>query len=133
MVYYCERWFCLYNTWWFNHRNVDGTSGVWYRPVSEILTEVNEEKNNIIKNYSLFQNYPNTFNPTTTIKYTLPLDVKLIVYDVLGKEIATLVNEKKPAGNYEVTFDGSNLTSGTYFYSLISGNFKQTKKLFLLK
>ncbi|MEE9429480.1 MAG: YCF48-related protein [Melioribacteraceae bacterium] len=106
-----------------------------------MITDVKKiETNNLPTEFNLSQNYPNPFNPTTTIKYTLPLDekrktldVKLIIYDLLGKEVATLVNEKKLAGNYQVNFDASNLTSGIYFYSLTSGNFKETKKLILLK
>ena len=95
--------------------------------------------------YQLEQNYPNPFNPTTTIKYSIPnvssgfslSNVTLKVYDVLGKEVATLVNEKKPTGNYQVKFNASSadggLTSGIYFYSLTSGSFKKTKKLILIK
>ncbi len=115
---------------------------------SQVVSVKNNDIN-VPKEYSLSQNYPNPFNPTTTIKYSIPVvdanfasttkgnenirSVQIKVYDVLGKEVATLVNEKKPAGNYEVTFNGSNLTSGIYFYCLTSGDFKQTKKLILLK
>jgi len=85
--------------------------------------------------YSLSQNYPNPFNPTTTISYTIPKNglVTLKVYDVLGTEVAELVNEVKEAGNYSVTFNASELPSGIYFYTLTSGNFMATKKLILLK
>ena len=86
-------------------------------------------------NYLLQQNYPNPFNPTTTIKFTIS-DLRftiLKVYDVLGNEVATLVNEVKPAGNYEVDFDGSGLPSGIYIYRLITANFSDSKKLMLLK
>jgi len=85
--------------------------------------------------YALFQNYPNPFNPSTKITYTIPelSFITLKVYDVLGKEIATLVNEEKPAGNYEVEFDSSELTSGIYFYRLQAGSFVETKKMILLK
>ncbi|HQF43468.1 MAG TPA: T9SS type A sorting domain-containing protein, partial [Ignavibacteriaceae bacterium] len=93
--------------------------------------------------FSLEQNYPNPFNPTTKIKYSIPTVtlrqaqsdnwVTLKVYDVLGNEITTLVNERKPAGNYEVEFSGSDLTSGIYFYQLKSGLFMQTKKMVLLR
>jgi hypothetical protein len=97
------------------------------------------------KNYSfiLEQNYPNPFNPTTKIKFTIPTVetrhasslqmVTLKVYDVLGNEIATLVNEDKPAGEYEVEFNGSELTSGIYFYKLTTGEFSQTRKMILIK
>ncbi len=93
--------------------------------------------------YSLMQNYPNPFNPATTISYSIPNNglVTLKVYDILGKEVAELVNEIQEAGNYSVTFNaselsnrsGSALTSGIYFYTLTSGNFMTTKKLILLK
>ncbi len=88
-----------------------------------------------VTDYALFQNYPNPFNPTTTITYQIPKEGKVTikVYDSIGKEITTLVNEEKQRGRYNVTFDASNLTSGIYFYSLSSGNFKETKKLILLK
>jgi M6 family metalloprotease-like protein len=85
--------------------------------------------------YSLMQNYPNPFNPTTTISYSVPKNglVTLKVYDILGKEVAELVNETKETGNYSVTFNASELPSGIYFYTLTSGNFMATKKLILLK
>jgi len=86
-------------------------------------------------NFRLQQNYPNPFNPSTTIKYQIPelSFVTITVYDVLGNEIATLVNEEKPAGSYEVEFNGSDLTSGIYFYTLIAWNYSNTKKLVILK
>lgn len=94
------------------------------------------------KVYALFQNYPNPFNPSTTIKYSLPMvetrrgvspQVTLKIYDILGREVATLVNKKQQPGNYEVIFNASHLSSGTYFYRLISGDFSKTKKFILLK
>ncbi len=85
--------------------------------------------------FSLYQNYPNPFNPTTTIQYQLPQDAKatLKVYDVLGNEVATLVNEYRVAGRYEIDFDASNLSSGIYFYRIQAGNFIETKKMILLR
>jgi photosystem II stability/assembly factor-like uncharacterized protein len=85
--------------------------------------------------FELKQNYPNPFNPSTVINYQLPVsgDVTLKVYDVLGNEIATLVNEEKPAGSYEVEFNASELSSGIYFYKLQAGDFVETKKMILLK
>ena len=92
---------------------------------------------------SLSQNYPNPFNPVTKIKFAIPnvemrhasslQMVTLKVYDILGREVATLVNEEKPAGEYEVEFDGSTLTSGIYFYQLKTGEFIETRKMVLLK
>jgi hypothetical protein len=85
--------------------------------------------------FILFQNYPNPFNPITTIKYSVPKtsNVNLTVYNVLGKEIITLVNEEKIQGTYEVQFNGKNTSSGVYFYVMKAGNFIGTKKLILLK
>lgn len=89
----------------------------------------------IPENFNLSQNYPNPFNPSTTIKYAIPTSevATLKVYDMLGSEVATLVNEEKPTGSYEVEFNASNLTSGIYFYKLQSGSFVETKKMLLLK
>jgi len=89
----------------------------------------------MIKNYELSQNYPNPFNPVTVIRYSLIENrfVKLKVYDVLGNEVATLVNRKQNAGSHEVDFDGSNFSSGIYFYKLETENFVDTKKMILLK
>jgi hypothetical protein len=85
--------------------------------------------------FDLFQNYPNPFNPSTVISYQLPVsrEVTLKVFDVLGNEVATLVNEEKPAGTYELTWYAANLPSGVYFYQLRAGSFVQTKKMLLLK
>ena len=99
--------------------------------------------NNLIvipEEYSLSQNYPNPFNPATTINYTIPKvassfssNVTLKIYDLLGREVKTLVNENKQPGSYQVQFEASELTSGIYFYTLSAGEFYQTKKLILLK
>jgi hypothetical protein len=88
-----------------------------------------------IKTYSLSNNYPNPFNPTTTISYSIPEQsfTTLKVYDVLGSEIATLVNEEKPVGTYENTLYAENLPSGIYFYRLQAGSFIETKKMVLMK
>lgn len=102
---------------------------------SQTGTDVYETSSNVPDYYSLLQNYPNPFNPTTTIKYSIPQSqfVTLKVFDMLGREIAILVNEYKNVGNYEVRFDASPFTSGTYFYKLRTGDFFQTNKLILLK
>lgn len=86
-------------------------------------------------NFELQQNYPNPFNPTTTIKYSIPQksNVSLKVYDILGNEVASLVNEEKSAGKYEVTWYAANLQSGVYFYRLLAGSFIDTKKMILIK
>jgi hypothetical protein len=115
---------------------------IWRRPLAEIIG-VQNISSEIPSKYSLHQNYPNPFNPTTKIRFDVaqhtpyPLsrgeNISLKVYDILGKEIATLVNETLQTGSYEVTFDGSNLPSGIYFYQLRAGEFVNTKKLTLLK
>ncbi len=86
-------------------------------------------------NYRLTQNYPNPFNPTTTIEFSLPQNSKVLlkVYDVLGKEVISLVNEEKSAGSYKVNFDAGNLSSGLYFYKLETENFNEVKKMLLVK
>jgi len=85
--------------------------------------------------YSLFQNYPNPFNPSTKINFNVSKSVfvTIKVYDLLGREVTTLVNENKPAGDYSIQFDGSKLVSGIYFYRMQAGDFVQSKKLVLLK
>jgi hypothetical protein len=95
----------------------------------------------IPEKFALYQNYPNPFNPTTKIRYQIPLLggdergglVTLKVYDVLGNEVATLVNEEKPAGTYEITWYAANLPSGVYFYTINAGSFVETKKMILLR
>ena len=88
-----------------------------------------------VTDFSLSQNYPNPFNPSTTINFRIPLSSKvtLKVYDILGREVATLVNENKPAGKYSIIFNSNNLASGVYFYNLRAGNFIESKKMMLLK
>jgi hypothetical protein len=96
-----------------------------------------QNKTNYVKEPEgfLLENYPNPFNPATTIKYSVPADskVKVTVYDLLGKEISVLVDENLRAGKYEVNFDASTLASGTYFYSLEAGAHKEIKKMILIK
>jgi len=109
-------------------------NGVWKRSLAE-LTSVSNKDNNLPQLFTLAQNYPNPFNPTTNIKYSLAQagNVKLIVYNILGSKVATLVNDYKPAGSYSVQFNGTNLASGIYLYRLESGAYTSTKKLILLK
>jgi hypothetical protein len=87
------------------------------------------------EDFGLSQNYPNPFNPTTTISYQLPVDahVTLVVSDIMGREVATLVNGQEEAGYKSVTFDASHLASGIYLYRLQAGNFVESKKLMLMK
>ncbi|MEW6006349.1 MAG: glycoside hydrolase family 2 TIM barrel-domain containing protein [Stygiobacter sp.] len=153
-------WWCIYD--WFQNKQkkngwqtmglfgmdritekpVAGTLRTAYLPYASkegIPVSVEKNVDAIPSEFVLYQNYPNPFNPTTIIKYSIPTGVEtsymtsLRIYDILGKEVATLVNERQPAGNYEVKFDGSNLSSGVYFYKLQSGSFVQTKKFILMK
>ena len=102
----------------------------------ENVTGISEGEQ-MISSFTLSQNYPNPFNPSTTIKFSIPnlQFVTLKVYDILGRELATLVNEEKLPGNYEVKFNGNgnNLSSGVYFYRLQSGSYSDTKKFILMK
>ncbi|MCZ7603811.1 MAG: T9SS type A sorting domain-containing protein [Melioribacteraceae bacterium] len=97
-----------------------------------------KENNDILNKFTLSQNYPNPFNPTTTIKFSVPnvgtsRDLSLRVYDMLGREIQTLLNKPMQPGSYEIEFDGSNLTSGVYFYVLETGGKTLSKKMVLIK
>jgi hypothetical protein len=103
-------------------------------PLNTVTQIVNMLKD-IPNSYSIQQNYPNPFNPSTTISYSIPKAgyVTIKVYDILGKEISTLVNEEKSIGSYEVRFNGANLSSGVYFYRMKAGGFIEVKKLMLMK
>ncbi len=120
--------------------------GLWRANIDIMLeyffpySTVSVKEKNMVNDFYLFQNYPNPFNPTTSIKYSVPhnvknktSNVKLVVYDVLGNEIAELVNETQSAGNYQVLFDASNLSSGVYLYKIKVGNLNSSKKMILLK
>ncbi len=100
-----------------------------------VLVGVNENGNGIPDNFNLTQNYPNPFNPTTTIAFSLPIAnlVTLKVYNILGQEVATLVNEEMKAGNYTVNFNATQLASGVYFYKLTAGSFTSVKKMTLMR
>ncbi len=110
---------------------------------NSVFTSVQQEKNQIPEGFSLLQNYPNPFNPSTTITYTIPASealqatshqlVQLKIYDILGREVATLVNEKQSPGTHVVEFIADDLTSGVYLYRLKSGGFIQNRKMILLK
>jgi hypothetical protein len=113
-----------------------GTFGnsIWRRSISEIISiqNINTE---IPAEYSLSQNYPNPFNPKTNLKFQIVNlgDVKIVVFDITGKEVQTLVNERLKPGSYEVSFDGSMLNSGVYFYKLITDHFTKTNKMLFIK
>jgi predicted GH43/DUF377 family glycosyl hydrolase len=116
---------------------VEDTLHMWYGHATApvVISAVAEGKGYIPGAFLLAQNYPNPFNPSTTIKYELPKasHVSLTVYDVLGRQVSVLVNEKKDAGVHEVKFDGSELASGVYFYRIQAGDYVATKKLVLMK
>lgn len=99
------------------------------------VTDVRQANNTIPDNFKLEQNYPNPFNPTTKINYSIPSSQKVVlkVYDELGREVTTLVNNEQPAGNYSADFYASGLASGIYFYRLQAGSFVEMKKMILLK
>jgi photosystem II stability/assembly factor-like uncharacterized protein len=116
-----------------------GENGKLLRYDGTIL-QINDELDNSISDYSLRQNYPNPFNSNTHIKFVIPASfihnseyVKLIIYDILGNTVQTLIDEELSAGTYEVEFNSGKLSSGLYFYSLTTGNFSETKKMILLR
>jgi photosystem II stability/assembly factor-like uncharacterized protein len=122
--------------------DINLSAGEYQYKLKQIDFDGTYEYSNIIKvnikvpnEFLLIQNYPNPFNPITKIKYAIgSMQFAILkIYDVLGNEVSTLVNEVKPAGEYEIEFDGSNLSSGTYFYKLQAGDFVEIKKLLLLK
>lgn len=128
-----------YNLQWLNRDTViysDYYDGMYLYGL-DVTKPVNVSYNNEEKNsdYSLYQNFPNPFNPLTKIAYQLPRsgNVVLKVYDILGREVTTLVNEFKSEGRYEINFDASSLTSGVYIYQLRTENYVNTKKMILLK
>ncbi len=146
-------WF-LYNNSFAESRNVIGISKdknsgdtvfvstdiAVYKVWSPFIVGINNISNEIPNRFFLAQNYPNPFNPATKIKFALPQDargetrdVRLIIFDALGKEVTTLVNENLGAGSYEAEFNGSNFSSGIYFYKLEAGDFSEVKRMILLK
>ena len=114
--------------YYYRLKQVDYNGTFDYSPILEVTISG-------VLEFSLGQNYPNPFNPSTMISYQLPVSgvVTLIVYDLLGREVATLVNEYKPAGRYEVKFDGYQLSSGVYLYKLTAGEYTAARKLTLMK
>ncbi len=112
---------------------------VWSALMSQPLA-INNYSSTIPKSYQLHQNFPNPFNPETKIRFDLPENVRrqtanmrLVIYDVLGKEVSTLINKQLESGSYEVTWNASNYNSGIYFYKLTAGSFTETKKMAVVK
>lgn len=101
----------------------------------QLPTAVKSASDNLPKTFHLYPNYPNPFNPSTMIFYDVPTTsiVSLTVYDLLGRKVETLINQRQSPGKYGVRFDASRLASGVYFYRLQAGGFSQTKKLMLVK
>jgi len=108
-----------------------GPAGVWWTHV--VSVEMSDPS--IPENYLLSQNYPNPFNPSTQIEFSVPVEsiVNIVVYDIVGREVATLVNENMPAGNYSLTWNAAGLTSGVYFYRMESQNYLEVKKMIMMK
>ena len=131
--------------YWRVRTTINGETGPWSEVYNFniLLTDVKNE-HQLPTEFALMQNYPNPFNPSTTIKYNIPslgkglsagggLSVQLKVYDILGNEIATLVNEQQPAGVYEINFNSNKLASGVYLYKLQAGGFTETRKMILMR
>jgi hypothetical protein len=114
--------------------NMTNGNESWFTYAATV-TGITDKESQLPREYQVSQNYPNPFNPTTTINYSIAKEgnVSLTVYNVIGSKVATIVNENKPAGNYSVQFNGSNLASGIYLYKLESGNYNAAKKFILMK
>jgi hypothetical protein len=126
--------------WRVNATNSLGTSDwsvIWKFTIRE--TGISVISSEIPSEYMLFNNFPNPFNPSTSIRYSIPYRppgntfVTLKIYDVTGKEVAMLVNQNQKPGTYEVTFGANSVSSGIYFYQIQAGSFMQTKKMVLIK
>ena len=120
-----------------DHYAVRANGGMTFLVESEGIQKISSD---VPKKFTLFQNYPNPFNPTTKIKFEIPSNVKsetsnvkIIIYDIMGNEVATLVNDKLLPGTYEVEWDASNYASGVYYYKLQAGDFSETRKMVLIK
>jgi hypothetical protein len=126
---------------------IDGQGNKWigtydgglavYREGGVIIppVEVKEKANEIPTNFALYQNYPNPFNPSTTIEFDIPerTNVKLVVYDILGREVETLIDKELEPGKYKLNFTATNLPTGVYFYTLKTPKFTKTNKMLLIK
>ena len=123
------------NSYWWRVRAFNATGWGEFSDVGSIVIVSVEDDYQLPFEFGLEQNFPNPFNPTTTIKYSIPneADVSLEVFNTLGEEVAVLVNESKRAGNYEVKFDATALSSGIYFYRIKAVDFVQVRKMMLLK
>lgn len=112
-----------------------GLNGAIIKTQTGGITNIKLINSNVPKEFKLDQNYPNPFNPVTNVKFSIinSGDVKIVVYDIMGREVQTLVSEKLKPGTYETTFDGSILTSGVYFYKMTTKDYSETKRMLLIK
>ncbi len=120
----------------YNDKIVAATSGgLWQRDTADVVTQIEEQENSLLSEFKLQQNYPNPFNPSTAINFSVPEPgiVTLKIIDLLGREVETVVDEFKPAGNYNIIFNADNLTNGIYFYRMTSGSNVITRKMVLLR
>jgi hypothetical protein len=110
-------------------------SGFWYAASASIITSVEREEDYIPPKFSLEQNFPNPFNPATQIRFSIPElnTVTLIIYDLIGRKIETLINEEFQPGEYTVGFDAANLPSGMYIYRITAGSYVAQKRMILVK
>ncbi len=122
-------------TWYYRLKQLDLDGTVHYTDAIHVDILADAREGDLPLTFALEQNYPNPFNPTTTIHYSLPVAgvASLKVYNLIGQEVAVLVNEHRPAGRYSFVFDASNLTSGVYYYKLSAADHVQTRKLVLVK
>jgi hypothetical protein len=111
------------------------SQGVWRRPINELIVGVEQNRSEVPTMFSLSQNYPNPFNPITDISFTIPTKsfITLKIFDALGREVAMLVNGYLSVGSYTKQWNAKSASSGIYFYSLVAGPYKETKKLVLLR
>ena len=118
------------STYWIKSGAINGSPNA-----NDVVSNINQINNDVPTQFSLEQNYPNPFNPSTIIRYSIPVEgkVKIKIFDILGREVSTLLDRNYKAGNYSIEFDGSNLSSGIYFYRLRSGNFIKSMKMILLR
>ena len=123
---------CIFNNYIFAGT---GNNIIYRRPLSELIIKIQSISQQIPAHFTLEQNFPNPFNPTTTIIFDIQKtsDTKLIVYDALGREIATLVNEELKAGSYQVDWNATGYSSGMYFYKLITDDYVDVKKMIFMK
>jgi hypothetical protein len=115
--------------------HVGSETSVWYQRLSDLLTAVHQPEGTLPASFALEQNYPNPFNPSTTISFSIPSRsfVSLKIFDVMGREVATIVSDHLSAGRYERQWNASGSASGMYFYRLQAGSFTETKRLAFVK